>query len=166
MQSGQSRARTFSPVLLPHVVGQVRHAKGRKGKHKCWKQSLVILKRITVAVSNEPSASKLTSGVSSKALRVIRLRFCCMPPRAPCTQNRCGYGAGGSRRYSISHLRFHLPCSCGRASNVACKETHLEGNKITDECAAVLAEAAPVFSLARLIVCWSRRRMLRSYSIA
>ena len=31
---------SFSPVLLPHVIGQVRYGRGRKGKHKCWKQSL------------------------------------------------------------------------------------------------------------------------------
>ena len=31
---------SFSPVLLPHVIGQVRYGRGRKGKYKCWKQSL------------------------------------------------------------------------------------------------------------------------------
>ena len=32
---------SFSPVLsLPHVIGQVRYGRGRKGKHKCWRQSL------------------------------------------------------------------------------------------------------------------------------
>ena len=30
---------SFSPVI-PHVVGQVRCGRGRKGKHKCCKQSL------------------------------------------------------------------------------------------------------------------------------
>ena len=41
-QSGQSRViGSTSPVLLPHLIGQVRYGRGRKGKHKCWKQSLV-----------------------------------------------------------------------------------------------------------------------------
>ena len=31
---------SFSPVLLRHVIGQVRYGRGRKGEHKCWKQSL------------------------------------------------------------------------------------------------------------------------------
>ena len=34
--------RWFSPVLLRHVMGQIRYGRGRKGKHKCWKQSLDI----------------------------------------------------------------------------------------------------------------------------
>ena len=38
-QSGQSWG-SSSPVLLPHVIGQIRYGRGRKGKHKCWKQSL------------------------------------------------------------------------------------------------------------------------------
>ena len=32
---------SFSPVLLRHVIGQVRYGRGRKGKRKRWKQSLV-----------------------------------------------------------------------------------------------------------------------------
>ena len=31
---------SFSPVLLPHAIGQVRYWRGRKGTRKCWKQSL------------------------------------------------------------------------------------------------------------------------------
>ena len=31
---------SFSPVLLPHAIGQVRYGRGRKGKRKCWKKSL------------------------------------------------------------------------------------------------------------------------------
>ena len=34
---------SFSPVLLRHVIGQVTYGRGRKGTHKCWKQSLVII---------------------------------------------------------------------------------------------------------------------------
>ena len=33
---------SFSRVLLPHVIGLVRYRRGRKGKHECWKQSLVM----------------------------------------------------------------------------------------------------------------------------
>ena len=33
---------SFSAVLLRHVIGQVRYGRGRKGKHECWKQSLVL----------------------------------------------------------------------------------------------------------------------------
>ena len=39
-QKGGGKVRSFSPVLLPHVIGQVRYGRGRKGKHECWKQSL------------------------------------------------------------------------------------------------------------------------------
>ena len=35
---------SFSPVLLRHVIGQIRYGRGRKGKHNCWKQSLAKLK--------------------------------------------------------------------------------------------------------------------------
>ena len=38
-QSGQDRS--FGPALLRHAIGQVGYGRGRKGKHKCWKQSLV-----------------------------------------------------------------------------------------------------------------------------
>ena len=33
---------SLSPVLLRRVIGQIRYGRGRNGKHKCWKQSLVI----------------------------------------------------------------------------------------------------------------------------
>ena len=32
---------SFSPVLLRHVIAQVGYGRGRMGKHKCLKQSLV-----------------------------------------------------------------------------------------------------------------------------
>ena len=35
--------RSCSPLILPHVIGQVRYGRGRKGKHECWKQSLACL---------------------------------------------------------------------------------------------------------------------------
>ena len=28
---------SFSPALLPHVIGQVGYGRGREGKHRCWK---------------------------------------------------------------------------------------------------------------------------------
>ena len=34
---------SFSPGLLRHLIGQVRYGRGRKGKHKCWQQSLARL---------------------------------------------------------------------------------------------------------------------------
>ena len=34
------RVGALSPVLLPHVIGQVRYGRGRKCNHKCWTQSL------------------------------------------------------------------------------------------------------------------------------
>ena len=34
---------SFSPVLLRHGIGQVRYGRRQKGKHQCWKQSLVML---------------------------------------------------------------------------------------------------------------------------
>ena len=33
---------SFSLVLLSPAIGQVRHGRGRKGKNKCWKQSLAL----------------------------------------------------------------------------------------------------------------------------
>ena len=32
--------RIISLVLLRHAIGQIRYWRGRKGKHKCWKQNL------------------------------------------------------------------------------------------------------------------------------
>ena len=41
--AGWAKSGHFNPALLPHVIGQVRHGRGRKGKYKCWKQSLGLL---------------------------------------------------------------------------------------------------------------------------
>ena len=38
--------RSCSKALLRHVTGQVRYRRGRKGKHKCWKQSLSLDKEV------------------------------------------------------------------------------------------------------------------------
>ena len=56
-QSGQSRV-IWPRTLIPHGIRQVRYGRGRKGKHKCWKQSLGLPHRWQKTTRLQPQESR------------------------------------------------------------------------------------------------------------
>ena len=53
----QGKIRSSSPLLLRHVIGQVRSGRGRKGKRKCWKQGPETRAAATVTISAMTTSS-------------------------------------------------------------------------------------------------------------